>query len=222
VSERTEPRRENLYLRLREDILSCALAPGQDLHESELAARFAVSKSPIRDALMRLEADRLVTVQARKGYRVAPISLTDAADLFDLRAVLEVATAKGVAQSASDADIAKLDRFRSLESWGKSWGKEIDFVAYNREFHLGVAKLCPNLRISATAKDVIEQFDRLVRLDVTTSRPSDARSMITDHNQIIDALQARDDRKAARLVNQHIERAKRRLIGSLERARIVP
>ena len=121
-------RREEIYQRLRAEILSCGLAPGLHLHEAELAERFLVSKSPIRDALMRLEAERLVLVAPRKGYRVAPVSVSDSRDLFGLRMVLEQAAAPDVAANAAMADLEALDRFRSLEAWGGGH----DFVTYNR------------------------------------------------------------------------------------------
>ena len=83
--------RENVYERLRADILSCRLAPGDDMREQELAERYAVSRQPVREALLRLEREHLVTVQPRQGYRVNPISLSDARDLLRFRLALEPA-----------------------------------------------------------------------------------------------------------------------------------
>src|SRR6516165_4848333 len=68
IESETPLRREEVYHRLRRDILDCALPPGTELHAPELAERFAISKSPVRDALLRLEAERLVVVRPRKGY----------------------------------------------------------------------------------------------------------------------------------------------------------
>src|SRR5882757_9697413 len=81
--------RESAYAQLRAEILSCELPPGAEIREAELAARFQVSKSPVRDALMRLEREGLVITIPRQGYRVAPISLADVQDMFHLRGVLE-------------------------------------------------------------------------------------------------------------------------------------
>ena len=67
--------RDNVYESLRSDILTCRLAPGDDMREQELAERYAVSRQPVREALLRLEREHLVTVQPRQGYRVNPISL---------------------------------------------------------------------------------------------------------------------------------------------------
>ena len=77
--------RDNVYENLRADILSCRLAPGDDMREQELAERYAVSRQPVREALLRLEREHLVTVQPRQGYRVNPISLSDARDLLRFR-----------------------------------------------------------------------------------------------------------------------------------------
>jgi GntR family transcriptional regulator, rspAB operon transcriptional repressor len=212
-----ELQRERIYHRLRQDILSCALAPGTSLYEGALADRFEVSKSPIRDALSRLTAEKLVTVVPRKGYRVAPISLSDAAELFEFRSLLEMTCAQMGAERASAAELEALDRFRTLESWGGAAG----FVRYNREFHLAVIQLCPNRRIAEAARDLIEQFDRLVLMSVN----SDARNvegLLAEHAVIIDALQERDGRRAGKLVAQHVGKAERRVMGALANAAIVP
>ncbi len=67
--------RDNVYESLRSDILTCHFAPGDDMREQDLAERYAVSRQPVREALLRLEREHLVTVQPRQGYRVNPISL---------------------------------------------------------------------------------------------------------------------------------------------------
>src|SRR5688572_13601110 len=69
--------REKVYDELRADMIACRLAPGTEIRESELALRFGVSKSPVRDALMRLEREGLVITLPRQGYRVAPVSVAD-------------------------------------------------------------------------------------------------------------------------------------------------
>ena len=77
--------RDNVYESLRSDILTCHFAPGDDMREQDLAERYAVSRQPVREALLRLEREHLVTVQPRQGYQVNPISLADARDLLQFR-----------------------------------------------------------------------------------------------------------------------------------------
>ena len=83
--------RDNVYENLRSDILTCHFAPGHDMREQDLAERYAVSRQPVCEALLRLEREHLVTIQPRQGYRVNPISLADARDILRFRQALEPA-----------------------------------------------------------------------------------------------------------------------------------
>src|ERR1700750_3426672 len=121
--------RENVYERLRADILACALAPGDDMREQELAERYEVSRQPVREALLRLEREHLVTVQPRQGYRVNPISLSDARALLRFRLALEPACVAETIEHAPDKVLAALDAFRRFA------GDREDFITYNRGFH---------------------------------------------------------------------------------------
>ena len=102
--------RDNVYESLRSDILTCRLAPGDDMREQELAERYAVSRQPVREALLRLEREHLVTVQPRQGYRVNPISLADARDLLRFRLGAGAGLRRG-----SDRECASDDVLKALE-----------------------------------------------------------------------------------------------------------
>lgn len=208
--------RDDIYVSLRRDILSCALAPGSDLREQNLAEHFHVSKSPVREALLRLERENLVTVAARQGYRVAPISLTDARDLFRFRLVLEPGCAIEAAQAAGDDALAALDAFRAFEG-----GRDPHaFMVYNRRFHCAVAHASANARMATTTCNLIEQMDRLVVVSVNTIAAHDPSKLVAEHGGIIDALQARDGKRAARLLRAHIAAAEKRVMTGLERAAV--
>src|SRR6478609_4396456 len=104
--------RDNVYESLRADILACRLAPGDDMREQDLAERYAVSRQPVREALLRLEREHLVTVQPRQGYRVNPISLSDARDILRFRLTLEPACVMEAIGNADDDVLKKLNEFR--------------------------------------------------------------------------------------------------------------
>src|SRR5260370_27200831 len=93
---------------LGSDILPCRLAPGDDMREQELAERYAVSRQPVREALLRLVREHLVTVQPRQGYRVNPISLSDARDLLRFRFALDPACVAEALENASDTTLEEL------------------------------------------------------------------------------------------------------------------
>jgi DNA-binding GntR family transcriptional regulator len=207
----------DIYQKLREEILACELPPGADLREQNLAARFSVSKSPVRDALLRLERERLVTIAPRQGYRVAPVSVADARDLFRLRSVLETASVVEGARTAPDEALAALDRFRSFREKGYPGG----FLAYNREFHCALARLSGNERMSTAACELVDQMHRLIRVSVDSIEERKPSGLVLEHVRIIEALQRRDGRRAAALLRRHIGAAERRVARALERAAVV-
>lgn len=206
--------RDNIYDSVRADILTCRLAPGEEMREQALAARFAVSRAPIRDALLRLEKERLVTVTPRQGYRVNPISLSDAADLFELRIVLEPACASVAAKQAPDDILRSLDGFRRL-----SRGR--DFIEYNRAFHAALAHASGNRRMAEAVCNLIDQAERLVRVSLASVKGRDTAQLVAEHAAIIDAIQERDARRAARVVRDHVKKAGRRILACLEQSAIL-
>ncbi len=211
--------RDDVYERIRDDILSCALQPGSPVHEQTLAQRFQVSKSPIRDALLRLQEQNLVDVLPRKGYRVRPISLADAIEMYELRLMYERECALRAIDHASDAALAALDEFRTGPR-GRDMGK---WIAYNRRFHLAVAAACGNARLERAATETIEQFDRLTYVGVNSAvTPAGVQKFADEHGAIIDALQRRDRRRAGALIREHIEASRKRTLASLANPVIVP
>jgi DNA-binding GntR family transcriptional regulator len=211
--------RDDVYERIRDDILCCTLQPGSPLHEQALAQRFQVSKSPIRDALLRLQEQHLVDVLPRKGYRVRPVSLADAVELYEMRLLYERECALRAIDHAPDATLAALDAFRTGPR-GRDMPK---WIVYNRRFHLAVAAAAGNSRLQRAATEVIEQFDRLTYVGVHSAGEAlDVRQFAAEHAAIVDALQGRDRRRAGALIRAHIEASRKRTLASLAHPVIVP
>lgn len=209
--------RLDVFRTLRQDILSCRLAPGAELREAELAERFEVSKSPVRDALSRLVQEGLVIVMPRQGYRVAPISLKDVHDMFAYRAVLECACARIAAATATPEQLRSLDRYRAF---GKDAYPD-GFIGYNREFHQSVARLSGNARLMQAVAGQIDQMDRVVTMSVNAMRGHDPARLVQQHAGIIDALQRKDARRAAALMSRHVGEAQKRVCEALSRLAVV-
>jgi DNA-binding GntR family transcriptional regulator len=206
--------RDNIYDAIRADILACRLAPGVEMREQEMAARYAVSRAPVREALLRLARERLVTVHARRGYHVNPISMADARDLFQLRIILEAACASAAAENATTEILVELDQFRHFDRDG-------DFIDYNRAFHSAVAQASGNRRMAATACDLIDQSERLVRVSLASIKGRDPAQLVAEHVALIDAIQQRDAKRAARLAREHVSQAERRVLSALARSAVV-
>jgi DNA-binding GntR family transcriptional regulator len=209
--------RVDIFRELRQDILACRLPPGAELREAELAERFGVSKSPVRDALSRLVQEGLVDVMPRQGYRVAPISLRDVRDMFQYRAVMECACVRVAAETASDAELRALDQFRVFEAHAHEEG----FIGYNRGFHQALARLSGNARLFNALAGQIDQMDRVVTMSVGAMRRRDPTKLVAQHAAIIDALQAREARRVQGLVARHVEEAQRRVCDALLKLAVV-
>jgi DNA-binding GntR family transcriptional regulator len=208
--------RDNVYSTLKAEILRCQLPPGSELREQSLAERFCVSKSPVREALLRLEREYLVDVMSRQGYRVMPISISDTQDMYTFRMLLETTCAAEAARHASDKQLKELDVFRkfirneTLEQ----------FITRNRDFHCSLFAASGNRRMERVARELIEQMDRVTYMSINSMRSHDTSQLVREHCAIIDALQARDGRLAAKLLRKHVSAAARRALKALKHSAI--
>ncbi|MGD0104806.1 MAG: GntR family transcriptional regulator [Rhodopila sp.] len=203
--------RDTIYEKVRQAILSCEFQPGQELRELELADRYHVSRSPIRDSLLRLEQEALVTVRPRQGYRVNPISISDAEELFGLRLLIEPACAVGAAV-AGDTELRALDRFRGFADQNDA---DTRFIVYYESFHNAVTDLSGNKRMAAFAHNLIEQSERLVRVALDGFQREAILRNCAEHEAIIDALQAHDANGASHLSREHLEAGRERVMAAL-------
>jgi DNA-binding GntR family transcriptional regulator len=210
--------RESIYESLRRSILDCRFAPGEPLTEPKLARLYRTSKSPVREALHRLERERLVEVLPRHGYRVTRISVKGAKELLEFRRLIEPSCAALLAESGADAALEALDRFRAFEPRAYAGG----FVEYNRAFHCALALGCPNARIGVATLALIEEFDRIVQVSLGAIEGRDTDQLVAEHAAIIDALQRRDAGEAARLLRRHVDAAMKRVLGALRQHPVVP
>ena len=203
--------RDGVYERIRADILACVLSPGSRIFENDLAKRYNVSKSPVRDALLRLQEQGLIEVLPRKGYLIRPISIGDAHDLYEMRLLLEKFSIRRACDEATDEDLASLDQFRSVDN-----GDLVHWVMYNRKFHRRITELSGNMRMAKITAEVIDQFDRLTFVGVLNAPSAEAsEKFVAEHGEIIDALQARDRSKVTSLITKHITKSQKRLFSVL-------
>jgi DNA-binding GntR family transcriptional regulator len=185
------------------------------MREQELAERYAVSRQPVREALARLAREHLVTVHPRQGYRVNPISLSDARDLLRFRLALEPACVAEAIDNAGNDVLEALDQFRRFS------GDHEAFIAYNRAFHTALAYASGNRRMAAALCDLIGQADRLVRVSLVNVRGHDPKKLVAEHVALIEAMQRRDRRAAARIIKSHISQTEKRVLPALKRNAVI-
>lgn len=209
--------RNKIFDLVRGEILDCTLMPGEELREVELAKRYGVSKSPVRDAMQKLEFEGLVEIEPRRGHRVKPISVSDAEDILELRIILETGSVRKIITTANDDDIASLDQFRTTDITSIS-----GFTLYNRDFHHRLSVMSGNQRLAEETRRVMEIYDRLCVISLQAQRGEvGLAGPLADHVAIIDAIQGRNASLAARVVAKHVSTSRAAIMRGLGRRPIV-
>ena len=202
-SARLAPRAlyEEVAERLRQRIYSRALAPGDWIDELKIAEELGISRTPLREALKVLAAEGLVTMRVRRGAYVAESSAKDLADVYHLLALLETDAAQGLAERATDAQLAELLKLHAeLEA---ALGDAARFFALNEAFHLRVLELADNpwrLRM-------VQDLRKAMKLHRQHSLLKQGRlaTSLAEHQALMQALRARDPVRTAECMRRHFQ-----------------
>ncbi len=178
---------DQAYKRLQSEILTCVLTPGQIVSERELAGQYKFSKTPIREALARTCFDGLTQRLPGRGYMVAPITVKDIRDLFDLRMILETAAAERAAQQPSSELIACLRQMSEVKYEPDEPETHISFLKTNRDFHLALASAAANRRLVVMMDDLFNEMERLFHLGLRLRDSSE--EMRVEHSEVVAALE---------------------------------
>lgn len=193
---------EKAHLELRRDILRGELLPGSPLRLVELTARYDMGFSPLREALNRLQAERLVTSAPMRGFRVAPLSAAEFEDALATRLIVETEALRGAIRNGG-ADWAEgvtraLDALRDAAQDAEIWVLE----ARHHRFHRALLDGCGSPWL-------LEFFERLYnateryRLPVLLAEGAPARDILGEHAAIADAVLAREADRAIALLRAH-------------------
>jgi DNA-binding GntR family transcriptional regulator len=207
-----------VYKTIRNEIITCELLPGSTIYEQELAQRFGTSKSPVRDALLRLQEQNLVEVRARSGYRIRPISIKYACEVYEMRYLYEEACAARAITHATDEQIDSLRRHLTDQAYMdiREW------IALNRRFHSALADICGNSLLTEVANQLNDQVDRFTFVSLGRLRqPTNFVHLNKQHAEIVAALQARDKRRALSILRSHIEKSRKRTLQALTNSAIL-
>ena len=197
---------DTVYGALRQAILEREFDPGEPLTEGELCRRFRVSRTPVREALAKLERDHLVRVVPKKGAFVRTLSHDEIRDLYEVREALEALAVRLAAPRLAREDLEDFEaRFRELRARGPRLGYT-EVRPLVEEFHRFLLKRAEN----AALAQVLEQMREQVRAVWTMSivAPRRVKALVGEHLAIIDALKRGDTRRAERLMTLHIRRVR--------------
>jgi DNA-binding GntR family transcriptional regulator len=193
---------DRAYQAIRRAIITCALPPGSEVSETQLATRFGFGKAPVRAALSRLAQDRLVRAQARRGWKIAPVTLRDVRDIFDLRQLLESEAARLAAGQVAADELTRLDAACQARYVPGDPNSADSFLASNREFHLLIARRSGNARLASMLEQLMMESERLLHIGLALRDRTDEISH--EHHCLIDALVAGDSVEAARIAAEQV------------------
>lgn len=205
---------------LRRLIFSGELGAGSDHLESELADRLGMSRTPVREAALTLEAQGLVEMRPRKGLRVVAISPDDMRDIYDVLTELESLSAENAArQGYSEADLKKLAMAISEMEDALGTGDLESWAVADDAFHAELVRLGRNTRVQAIAAMLVDQVRR-ARAMTLQVRPLPVKSN-EDHRGVFEAIRAGDAVEARKIHYAHRTHAKTMLLGILEKYRFL-
>ncbi|HZK86694.1 MAG TPA: GntR family transcriptional regulator [Syntrophomonas sp.] len=213
-----KPLRELVLEAIREAIKNGSLQPRERLMEIQLADELGVSRTPVREALRKLELEGFIVMVPRKGAYVSDLTMKDVADVFEIRAALEGLAAALAAERITEEELETMERLLvekgeaiNLDDIGK-------LVAVDTKFHEAMYQASRNERLSAIISNLREQIQRF-RL-TSLSIPGRKEDSLREHRNLLEAIQARDIQLARQLAQEHIENAENVLIDSLKKGTI--
>jgi DNA-binding GntR family transcriptional regulator len=209
-----KPLREVVFESLREAIIKGLLGPGERIMEVQLAEELGVSRTPVREAIRKLELEGLVIMLPRRGAYVAGISVKDIADVFEVRAALEALAASLAAARIQDDELEELER-SLVEIAEVSDSQDVHaVVARDTGFHDIIYRASKNpwlMQIISNLQDQVQRF-RLA----TLSRPGRTKEAVEEHKKIVEAISERNSELAAQLAREHIENAETSFLNTLK------
>ena len=210
-----KPLRDIVFETLREAIINQTLKPGERLMEIQLAEEMGVSRTPVREAIRKLELEGLVVMVPRKGAYVAGISMKDIHEVYELRSALEALAASLAAVRITDEELEEMERQMVREAKETEENNLQGIVSIDTTFHDLLYQAAHNQRLGQFINILQEQLQRFRA--ATLSRPGRSKYALEEHKKIVEALANKDAKLAAKLATEHIENAENAMIFAMDK-----
>jgi DNA-binding GntR family transcriptional regulator len=203
---------ELVYRNLKRQILTLQVAPGSVLEEQNVLRKLGFSRTPFREACMRLKEEGWLLSISRRGYLVAPITVEDIVDVYELRLILETACAQIAVARATQNDIESLEELLKAENQSHPRIRQ-ELVLLNYRFHMCLAKSTCNSKIVRIMESILEHVERF---DSMLSRYSPIVSWVK-HSDIVAAIKSRNPLAAQKAMRRHIDVSRQNILKVLAR-----
>ena len=203
------------YGRLRHAIVRLELPPGTPVSEQRLMQRYGFSKAAVRAALARLRADGLVLVEPRRRHVIAPLTLRDVREIYDLRLLLEPAAAAEAAGRLEPAELVRLEQLGATTLDIEDPGSVERFMAANRAVHVAVVEAAGNRRAAAIVARLLDDSERARLVALRAGAGGRGLRARDEHLQLLAALGTGHGDDAEQLMRAAIQRFRDELIEAL-------
>ena len=203
-----------VYETMKEDIVTGVLRPGDSVVENDLAARYRVSRTPIREAAVRLQQQGLMQIVPNRGYFVSQLTIRELREIYEYRAAVECACAELAACGGlSAAAFGALEEFIRQRHQGDNRSAYAQFIKADTAFHIGIARLTQNRLLVRAVADMRCHMERILYLAIDVIDKGYYQELpAREHEQILQAIKGGDAQLARRLMYDHIVVAKDKIL----------
>ena len=202
---------QTVYDALKHDILEMTIPPGEPLDETRLSRRFSMSRTPVREALVRLAAEGLVTTLPNRNTIVAQIDFSTVPVYFDALTLMYRVTARLAAMRRTEADLIEIQALQDAFTRSVTAADALAMISINRDFHLAIAGAGRNRYFTDLFRRLLDEGRRLLRLYYQSYNDHLPRRFVDEHDGIIKAIVDRDADLAERLAGEHAEQVVRQI-----------
>jgi DNA-binding GntR family transcriptional regulator len=194
---------QSVYAVLRKEILDMTLPPGDALEEVRLSERFGMSRTPVREALLRRYGEGLVTTLPNRNTIVSQIDFAALPTYFDALTLMYRVTTRGAAQHARKEGMGDVRRRQAEFAAAVAARDALAMIEANREFHVEIAQLAGNAYYTAFFSRLLDEGRRILRLYYRTFDDRLPRQYVDEHEAMIAAIEGRDLARADKLASEH-------------------
>ena len=201
---------DSVFEKLEQSILSGEYPVGTLLSENGLSKSLAVSRTPVREAIKRLEQENLVS-ETPKGHVVIGVSYRDLADIYDIRMKLEGTATALCAENIGDKELSELEEILALQEFYTFRGEPEKIKSADSDFHLSIYNNCGSEVYASILSELHKKVQKFRKQSVSES--DRAKEVVSEHREIFKALKRHDGRLAEQLAVKHIQNAKNNILG---------
>lgn len=192
-----------IYEILRDEILSLDLAPCQPVDDASLAKRFNVSRSPVRDAMVRLVSESLLQTLPNKGTIVSPLRLEDFSKYIDALDIVQRTVSRLAAKFRNYENLALINKEQAIFASSVEANDILGMIQSNRDFHIAIAKAGNNRYFEKIYRELLDDGRRSLRIYFNSFDSHLPKNLISDHQLMIDAIKFQNLDLAEELAHEH-------------------